>query len=242
MALSESDMLVLQDEQRAEETVHLSKETRTNGIQRCQFADCQIVLDTKGMPAIGREGARHWFANNSFERCTFVAKGKLKALNLTHGNRLVDCVVEGGPLFEAKFGVSPLVADCTPPEVRAMQDCDFTRADLRDAMFFQTDWHEVRLPRWPYISVLSRDRHAFYSAPSTRLPAHTVIRDQVEDFDWESRSFERSIRAMVFGVGARPHERQIQVCHAEDVARRGETTLERLRAELHRFAHPAIRY
>lgn len=242
MPLAESEMLTLRDQQYVGQTLRLSKQTRINGVDRCHFSDYELILDPKGMPAIGRAGERFWFANCTFERCIFVATGKCISFNLAHHNRLVNCVVRGGPLLEAKFGLSPLFSDTEPAEYHPLEGCDFTEADLRDAMFYRADWKDVRMPGWPHISVLSRDGEVCYSAPSTRIPARTVLDDQVKDFQWQSDAMRRSMTALVFGVGLRPHERQIQVCHAEDVARRGESTIEEVRSALDRFAHPAIRY
>lgn len=242
MPLTELEMLTIRDQQYVGETLQLTKQTRINGIARCHFFDCEIILDPKGMPAIGRSGERFWFANCRFEHCVFDAAGKFKSFNLAHQNRMLNCTIRGGPLFEAKFGLSQLFSDTAPADYRPLQDCDFTGADLRDAMFYRTEWEDLRMPGWPHISVLSRDGGGCYSTPSLRMPARTVLDDQVKDFQWQSDAMRRSMTALVFGVGLRPHERQIQVCHAEDVARRGESTIEAVRSALDRFAHPAIRY
>ncbi|WP_431256774.1 hypothetical protein ACQ86G_18990 [Roseateles chitinivorans] len=242
MPLLEMDMQVLGHRQLRGETVSLTKETCINGIEHCHFVDCQIVLDPKGLPAIGRVGARFWFAHCSFEGCTFVVKGKLKGLDLTHHVRMVDCTLSGGPLLEPRFGTAPIFADVVPPQERPLTNCDFTGADLRDAVFFRAAWRELRIPGWPYISVLSQDADSVFTQPSPRLPARTVLADAVKDFEWESDAMERSITALVFGVGLRSNERQIQVCHAETVAQRADATVEQVRAALDRFAHPAIRY
>lgn len=240
--MAEEEVQVFKDRSFTGLTVELSKKTRMNGAQRCEYVDCELVLDSKGLPAIGREGERFWFARCSFERCTFVVKGKLRRLDLSDEIRMRDCAVSGGPLIEPWFGVRPSNADSVPEQERPITNCNFTKAELRDACFYRTAWGEVQMPGWPFVSVLSQDGDAVFAPASPRLPARSVLVDEVTDHDWGSVDMRISMMSLVFGVGLRPYERQIQVCHAETLAERGRASVDDVRAALDRFAHPAIRY
>lgn len=224
------------------ETVGLSKLTQMNGAQDCHFTDCEVILDPKGLPGIGREGARFWFTRCVFERCRVVVKGKVRALRLSNHVRLVGCTLLGGPLIEPVLGVGPMQADSVPESERPITDCDFTGVELRDALFHRVAWNEVRLPGWPHVSVLAQEGSKVFAPASPVMPARTVLVDQVKDYDWGSDDMKIAMTSLVFGVGVRFNERQIQVCHAETLAERARASVDDVRAALDRFAHPAIRY
>jgi hypothetical protein len=98
------------------------------------------------------------------------------------------------------------------------------------------------MPGWPFVSVLSQGGDSVFAPASPRLPARSVLVDEVTDHDWGSVDMRISMMSLVFGVGLGPYERQIQVCHAETLAERGRASVDDVRAALDRFAHPAIRY
>jgi hypothetical protein len=240
--IPESELIALKGRIFVGETVEFSKVTRINAAQDCRFTDCEIVIDQKGMPSGDLLARRFWFRHCDFERCTFIVRGLLRRLELCHYVSLVGCTLKGGPLIEPTIGVATVFADSVPEDVRPVTDCDFTQADLRDALFHRVDASEVRLAGWPWISVLAQEGDVVFAPPSEHRPALTLLLDQVSDFDWGSDDTRISMRSLVIGVGVRFNERQIQVCHAETVAQRARATVEQVRAALDRFGHPAIRY
>lgn len=237
-----NDFQAIRGQHLAGRRVEFSRRTLLHGAaDGSTFTDCEIVLDPKGMPAF-RGGARVWFADVSFSGCAITATSKVHDLNLDGQVRLERCRFVGGPFTEPKFGLGPRekLPDCGP-ESMVMQ-CDFSQADLRDARFYQTRIEELRLSGWPYITVLARDGDVIYAPESRTRPALTELVDAVAAFEWGDRAMWRAIDSLVFAVGGRPDEATVQVCHVDDVVKRGAGSAERLRVALDRFAHPAIRY
>ena len=220
------------------ELVELSKKSLANGIYESTLTDCEIVLDPRGVPA-SRFGSRFYMQKDVLERCVIRAKGSVNAFNVAESVFLKHCKFVGGPFKEAVFGSGTLSSS---KDVELLEGCDFTECDLRDARFYRTSIQQVMLPRWPHITVVARDGDQFYTPPSEIRPAFSRLHDEVSAFDWADPDMARSLAIMVYAVGERPHTPTIEVCHAEDVIRRGGGTVELLRAELDRFAHPAIRY
>lgn len=222
--------------------VEFSKRTGLHGAaDGSMFIECDVLIEPKGMPSF-RGGSRVWFAGVQFVACNFVMRGRVHDLKFNNCVHLLHCNWRGGPITEPIFGPGPYGqyrGDGSDSEVRC---CDFMRADLRDARFYRTALNEVKLPGWPYLTVVACDGQAVYALPSTRRPALSRLVDEVADFAWEDKEMARAIDSLVFGVGLRDNEASIQVCHVDDVIKRGAASVERLRLALERFAHPAIRY
>jgi hypothetical protein len=233
----------LRSEKHVGEVVEFSKSTVRNGAHGCQFTDCRILLDGKGVPA-GLGAVRFGFSLSSFERCSVEARTVVRRLDFTGRVRFNDCTFVGGPFIEPVFGVDPHSDDPIDPEPPVL-NCDFLQADLRDARFHGTDVRDVKLRGWPYITAVARDGTSEYAPPSRRRPALGLLVDEVEDFDWGDPALARSVRLLVFSVGLRRHQASIQVCHAGDLlayARASEDSEGALKTALERFGHPAIRF
>lgn len=222
--------------------VEFSKRTLLNGAaDGSTFTDCEIVIDPKGMPAF-RGGARVWFADVNFTDCAIKATARVHSLNLDGRVRLTRCQFIGGPFTEPKFGLGERRMRPEDGDNRMVVQCDFTQADLRDARFYQTRIEDLTLPGWPYITVVAREGDVIYASESKTRPALTELVDAVAAFDWGDRSMALAIDSLVFGVGTKNTQAAVQICHVDDVVKRGAGSPERLRAALDRFAHPAIRY
>jgi hypothetical protein len=235
------DPTVLRGARLRSESLEFSKRTWMNAADDCSFIDCEVALIPRGLPAF-RGGARFSFWEVSLTGCTVTAAGRVHALDLDGGVHLKHCRFLGGPYTEPKFGPSPIAEFKGDGSDSSVEDCDFTQADLRDARFYRTPIEELRLPGWPYITVVAREGDLIYAPPSKTRPALTELVDLVAAHPWEDRKMAIAVDSLVFGVGVRDNEATVQVCHAEDVVKRGAYTPERLRAALGRFAHPAIRY
>lgn len=218
--------------------VEFSKRSLVNRAYGSTFTACQIVLEPKGMPPF-RGGARVLFAQDTMERCTIVAKGRVHDFDVTETTQLKACKFIGGPFTEPKFGSGTLSVS---RDVELLEECDFTECDLRDARFYRTSIEQLALPGWPFITVVAQDGEALYSGPSDIRPAYTLLDDAVSIFQWDDRDMARSMEILVFAVGVGKNCPSVKVCHADDVVRRGAGSLDRLKAALDQFAHPAIRY
>jgi len=220
------------------ESVELSKQTKLNGIYNSTLIDCDIVLDPKGMPS-SRLGSRFNIARNVLERCTIHAKGRVHKFNVAESVVFRHCKFVGGPFTEPVFG-SGILSDSNYAEIIEM--CDFTECDLRDARFYTTNIQQLKLPDWPHIAIVARDGDQVYATPSEINPAFSRLRDEVRAFGWSDSKLAKIIEFAVYAVGDGRDSPNIVVQHAEDIVRLGGGTLQLLKAELDRFAHPALRY
>lgn len=219
------------------EPVEFSKRSKLNGAIRSAFTDCKLVLDPQGVPSF-RSGVRFDFAMATMERCTIAGKGKLLKLNLTETVEFNKCKFIGGPFIEPRFGSGVL---SNSRDVELLRECDFTECALHDARFYRVSIDQLKLPGWPFITVVARDGDEFYARPGKR-PARSMIDDAVDAFQWDDDEMASAMQILVFGMGVGSYVTSVTVCHADDVARRGAGTPVRLKAALDRFAHPAIRY
>jgi hypothetical protein len=231
------DFVTLSNQEFEKVDIEFSKRTNIRIAQRTRFTKCTITLNPKGIPQFRFRG-HFYVAHSVIEDSTIVSIGKVKALEFTNEVKVHRCRFVGGPFVEAKFGPENQDGQVSSMVV----ECDFSRADLHDARFYQTPLDTLVLPPWPYITVVAQEDERIFAPPSHRRPALTTLFDEVSNFPWEDLPLQRALESLVFGVGVRPNEASIQVCHAEDVVKRGAGSVERLRAALGQFAHPAIRY
>jgi len=235
--MASEELKIFTNEEFQSEDIEFSRRTFFGSAIKSRFIRCNIHLNPKGIPAY-RDGSRFLISQCVFEDCSVTAIGKLKALDFTHAVKIHRCRFTGGSLVEAKFGAEGIEAPSEP----WVKDCDFSAVDLRDVRFYQTQTESVVLPTWPFITAVAQENGVIFAAPSLRRPALTLLLDEVSDFDWEDLPLQRAMESLVFGVGLKSTQASIQVCHAEDVIKRGAGSMERLRTALERFAHPAIRY
>jgi hypothetical protein len=235
------ELTVLRGEHLRGRSVEFSKRTQLNAAADTSLVECEISLIPKGLPAF-RGGARFWFARVDVNGCAVNAQGRVHQLDLDSGVHLKHCRFLGGPYTEPKFGPSPIAEFKGDGSDSSVEDCDFTQADLRDARFYRTPIEELRLPGWPYITVVAREGDVIYAPPSKARPALTELVDLVAAYPWENRKMAIAMDALVFAAGIRDNEASVKVSHAEDVVKRGAGSLERLRSALDRFSHPAVRY
>lgn len=231
------DFVTLSDQEFQQVDIEFSKRTNIRVAERTSFTKCSITLNPKGIAQFRFRG-HFYIAHSVIQDSTIVGTGKVKALELTNEVKVHRCRFVGGPFVEAKFGPENKDGQVEPLVV----ECDFSQADLRDVRFYQTPLDALVLPPWPYITVVAQEGQRIFAPPSPRRPALTTLLDEVSDFPWEDLPLQRALDALVFGVGIRSNEASIQVCHAEDVVKRGAGSVERLHAALEQFAHPAIRY
>jgi hypothetical protein len=236
-----NDPTILRGAHLRNESVEFSQRTWMNGAHDCSFIDCEIALIPKGLPAF-RGGTRYSLGRLELTGCAVNAIGRVHQLDLDSGVHLKHCRFLGGPYTEPKFGPSPIAEFKGDGSDSSVEDCDFTQADLRDARFYRTPIEELRLPGWPYITVVAREGDVIYAPPSKARPALTELVDLVAAYPWENRKMAIAMDALVFAAGIRDNEASVKVSHAEDVVKRGAGSLERLRSALDRFAHPAVRY
>lgn len=242
MKVTLDDVKVMEEQSLSKETVDFSKRSLLRGARDCNFKDCELVLDPKGMPAAPYSHARFSFLRCTFERCTFVAKGPVRGLDMNREVKLLGCTFKGGPYIETKFGPDYLELRHLTSEEPTVLACDFREADLHDVRFYRTSPSDIALPRWPHISVVARDGDVLYTPPSARRPAYTTLVDQVEDHEWPSDAMRRSVFSVVAFVGVRENEATVQTVHAEDITKNRDFSTEALRAALEEFGHPAIRF
>jgi hypothetical protein len=231
------DFITLSDQEFQQIDIEFSKRTSIRVAERTRFTRCNITLNPKGIAQF-RFGGHFSVAHSVIEDSIVVGTGRINALKLTNEVKVYRCRFVGGPFVEAKFGPEDQDRQVGPTVV----ECDFSQADLRDVRFYQTPLDALVLPPWPYITVVAQEGERIFAPPSPRRPALTTLFDEVSDFPWGDLPLQRALESLVFGVGVRSNEASIQVCHAEDVVKLGVGSVERLRAALGQFAHPAIRY
>jgi hypothetical protein len=236
-----NDPTVLRGAHLRSESLEFSKRTWRNAAADTSLVDCEISLIPKGLPAFGG-GARFWFARVDMDGCAVNAQGRVHQLDLDSGVHLKHCRFLGGPYTEPKFGPSPIAEFKGDGSDSSVEDCDFTQADLRDARFYRTPIEELRLPGWPYITVVAREGDVIYAPPSKTRPRLTELVDLVAAHPWKDRKMAIAIDGLVFGVGINSNQASVQVCHADDIAKTGACTPDQLRSALDGFSHPAVRY
>ena len=235
--LSEEERISLRDQDFHGVDVEFSRRSRIAVADRTRFAGCRISLQPQGLPAF-RFGSRFHITRSVLEDSTITATGKVLGLKLTYDVKVHRCRFVGGPFVAARFG-----PEHAPfPDEPSIVECDFSAADLRDAWFYQTPQETLTLPAWPYITVVAQENGTVFAPPSQRHPALTALFDAASDFPWGDLALQRAVEALVSTVGVRPENASVQVCHADDIAKRVAGSAARLRTALEKFAHPAIRF
>ena len=154
-----------------------------------------------------------------FLDCTFEVKQELKNHQDWIGASLKGCRFKGR-LSGCDFGHWPEYGSEPEYQLGAIEDCDFSAAQLNACRFMGCDVSTLRLPRWPCFTFLEPIRRAaeLRAAPWPALFGRVVMGDLHND----------------------PPRTVAVTYHAPSVAKQMETTPEALRAVLEQLAGVVI--
>jgi len=123
---------------------------------------------------LGDKNLRYYLGPNLvMRRCTLVLRAPSDLLHLV-GVRFIDCTIEvkrqlkevrwygahlkgcriTGRLFSCDFGHFPGYSPLPCDSMGGIEDCDFSAAHLHACRFVGCDASTLKLPRWPYFTLL----------------------------------------------------------------------------------------
>ncbi|HLL06825.1 MAG TPA: hypothetical protein VK539_39995 [Myxococcaceae bacterium] len=144
---------------------------------RSRYPD-KVILENKSMEGerleLCAKNVRYYLGSNlTLRRCTLVLGMSSDLLHLA-GARLMDCTIElkrqlkevrwyaaylkgcrfTGHLFSCDFGHFPGYSTLPCYSMGGIEDCDFTDAHLHACQFVGCDASTLKLPLWPYFTLL----------------------------------------------------------------------------------------